>query len=102
MRQSYLHEYVGKSCVPRQVEAHRDQVPLYHGYGVERRSEAPVRGNRRADNRCVDQASRQSEVRVLQRKTWCDPKRDLSKEGVMCSSISKETGYLSVTSWQRS
>ena len=34
----------------------------------------------------------------FQRKTWCDLDRDPSKEGVMCSSIARETGCLSVTS----
>ena len=53
--QGYVHTY----------EVHRDQVPLYQGYGAKRSSEAPVRGNIGAYRRCVDQLSCESEARVL-------------------------------------
>ena len=63
-------------------------------YGAERRSEALVRANRRADSRCVEQASIQSEVQVLQRETWCDLERSPYKEGVMSSSMVRDIGCL--------
>ena len=94
-----LRESVRKPHVPSQVEAHREKVPLYHGYGAERRSEYLVHGNRQEDSLCVYKSSSQSDVQVLHRKNWCDLNRDPSKEGVMCSSIAREIGFLSVNSW---
>ena len=40
-----LHEVFKEPSIPRQVEAHRDQVPLYQGYGAERSSEVLIGGN---------------------------------------------------------
>ena len=63
--QTYLREVVREPSVQSQVEAYRDQVLLYHGYGIGRSSEVPICGKGRADNRCNNQAASESEVQVL-------------------------------------
>ena len=57
MRQSNLREYVWEPCVLWKFKAHIDQVPLYHGYGVERSNQAPVHGNEWADSKRIEQTS---------------------------------------------
>ena len=44
------HSCVNLSKNPRQVEAYRDQVSLYQGYGAERRNEALVCCNEGTDS----------------------------------------------------
>ena len=61
--------------------------------------EALVHGNKGENSRCVYQASCESEFRALQIKNWCDPDGDPSKERVMCSSIARDIGCMSVTYW---
>ena len=54
LRQPELCEVVGEPSVPWQVEAYRDQVSLYQGYGAERSNEALVCCDVQTGNWCVD------------------------------------------------
>ena len=77
--QPELNKVVRESSVSWQVQAHRDQIPVYPWYGGEGSCEAPVRCHRWASRECVDQVVVQGEVWVLQRQAWSGP----SQEGVM-------------------
>ena len=69
--QPKLCEVIRESSVPWQVEAYRDQVSLYQGYGAKGSNEALVCCDGRSYSRCVDEAIGQSEVWVLQGEAWC-------------------------------
>ena len=48
-----LREDIGEPSVPLKVEAYRDQISLYQGYGAERSSESPVCCDGRIDSWCT-------------------------------------------------
>ena len=54
MWQPELHKVVRESSVSWQVQAHRDQIPIYPWYGGEGRCEALVHCHRWVGHRCVE------------------------------------------------
>ena len=71
MWQPELYKDDGEASLPWQVEAHRNLVLLYMGYGTEGSYKAPVCEYRWASCRCVDQVSVSSKVWILMWQAWC-------------------------------